>query len=619
VDQLGSYRLRKRLAVGGMGEVYLGEKIGPEGFVKPVVLKCVLPQLAKDRAFVQLFLDEARLAALLNHPNIAQVYDFGLVDDIYYIAMEYVPGYTVDDIRRKLRSIHSHMPLEHVACIASQVCQGLHYAHTLTDANGVGLGLVHRDVSPHNLIVSIDGGVKIVDFGIAKARAGLTRVQAKGAVGKFGYMSPEQSRGEAVDGRSDVFSLGVCLWELITNERLHDPKLDRAPDYSPRNPVRTVTEIRRDVPRQFEQIMENALSIQAEDRFPNCQEMHLALERFQAAMTHYAGQAALAKYVKDLVEGKVENPEMTTTGSLVEPAGRSASRARGGGDALEAARKYEEVFGVTMDQHRARPRAVPKSWDTKPRKDGELRTPSHPVPASTGSRLVDLKNPTGDLLKSPTGDLELDRGDDSQRVRSRGSRPPITPTPSRDRRTLPWGAIVFALVVVILLAGGYLFKDHLFAMMTTSAKPKPNLMSTYRIISEPPGATVYLDGQPHDGATPVDVELIPDVEYEISVKLPKFATKSATVKASVGTEVRPIQFKLAPAATLKVTSDPPGAQLALDGHHLKDVVTPATLDDVTANQELKVTAEIKGMPPMTKTILIPQGKRKQLHFPLNEN
>jgi serine/threonine-protein kinase len=204
-------------------------------------------------------LDEARLAALLNHPNIAQVYDFGLVDEIYYIAMEYVPGYTVDDIRRKLKSIGQFMPLQHIACIASQVCQGLHYAHTLTDAKSVSLGLVHRDVSPHNLIVSIDGSVKIVDFGIAKARAGLTRVQARGAVGKFGYMSPEQSRGEPVDGRSDTFSLGICLWELITNERLHDANLDRAPDYVPTRPVRSVEALRMEVPRLFHEILETAL------------------------------------------------------------------------------------------------------------------------------------------------------------------------------------------------------------------------------------------------------------------------------------------------------------------------------------------------------------------------
>src|SRR5688572_320649 len=267
-----------------MGEVYLGAKVGPEGFVKPVVLKCVVPQLPKDRAFVQLFLDEARPAALLNHPNVAQIYDFGVTDNIDHTAMEHVPGYTVDDLRRKPASIDRLMPIEHIACVASQVCQGLHYAHTLADAKGVSLGLVHRDVSPHNLIVSVDGGVKIVDFGIAKARAGLTRVQAKGAVGKFGYMSPEQARGEQVDGRSDIFSLGICLWEMATNERLHDPNLDRAPNYSPTRPVKSVEMFRTEVPRQFAEIVETALAIEAADRYGSCQAMHLALERFQAAM-----------------------------------------------------------------------------------------------------------------------------------------------------------------------------------------------------------------------------------------------------------------------------------------------------------------------------------------------
>ena len=371
MDRLGSYRLRKRLAVGGMGEVYLGEKIGPEGFVKPVVLKCVLPQLASDRAFVKLFEDEARLAALLNHPNIAQVYDFGLVDNTYYLAMEYVPGYTVDDIRRKLRSIDQNLPLQHVACIASQVCQGLHYAHALTDGTGVSLGLVHRDVSPHNLIVSVDGAVKIVDFGIAKARAGLTRVQAKGAVGKFGYMSPEQARGGQVDGRSDVFSLGICLWELLTNERLHDPNMDRAPDYAPTRPVRSVEQFRSDLPRQFLQILETALAIPPEDRFQTAQDMHLALERFQAAMTHYAGQAALAAYIKDLVDGRIEHPEQQPTGELVQPAGDPLRRPVGGRApraSMDEAQRYEEVFGVTMSSKRPRPslRAVPKSWDIQP-------------------------------------------------------------------------------------------------------------------------------------------------------------------------------------------------------------------------------------------------------------
>lgn len=615
MDQLGSYRLRKRLAVGGMGEVYLGEKIGPEGFVKPVVLKCVLPQLAKDRAFVQLFLDEARLAALLNHPNIAQVYDFGLVDDVYYIAMEYVPGYTVDDIRRKLKSIDQHMPLQHIACIASQVCQGLHYAHTLTDANGLSLGLVHRDVSPHNLIVSIDGSVKIVDFGIAKARSGLTRVQAKGAVGKFGYMSPEQSRGEQVDGRSDTFSLGICLWELMTNERLHDPNLERAPNYSPTRPVRSVEAFRSEVPRQFQEIMETALSIQPQDRYVTTQDMHIALERFQAAMTHYAGQAALASYIKDLVEGRVENPERANSGSVVEPAGKPSSKPGRGSqpsaiENMDAAQKYEEVFGVTMKSKRARPqlRAVPKSWETREKKS----PPPARLESKGGARMIDLSGGTGDVpaLAEPIGPPT------PRPVSTKRPTPPPPSIPSPPRSKAPF--VVLALLVVLGAAGygAYEYRERWMPIAFPPEAPVQELTSRYRIETQPPGAEVVLDGQPVEDVTPVEVELIPDIEYRITVRLEKHATKQAVIKASVAEGVRRIPFVLEPAGILRITSMPPGGRVTVDEREVADRVTPMVLTDIPSGKPVKVRVEVKGMPPATKTVKVPAGKTKKLAFDL---
>ena len=336
VEQLGQFRLRKRLATGGMGTVYLAEKIGPEGFVKPVVLKCVLQQLIKDKALVQLFLDEARLAAFLNHQNIAQVFDVGFVANVYYIAMEYVSGYTVDEIRRKHQRLRKFMPLQHIACMASQICQGLHYAHALTDGQGEGLGLVHRDVSPHNLMVSLDGTMKIVDFGLAKARAGLKRVQAKGVVGRFGYMSPEQSRGEVVDGRSDLYSLGVCLWELCTGDRLHDHKLDRPPDYQLQDPIGQLKQHRADVPRQFLSILQRSLAFDKDARFESAHQMHIELERFQAAMTHYAGQAALSKYISNLSQPSKPSSKPENDVDEVDLSG------------LEGVHRFEEVFGVSM-------------------------------------------------------------------------------------------------------------------------------------------------------------------------------------------------------------------------------------------------------------------------------
>lgn len=606
-----------------MGEVYLGEKLGPENFVKPVVLKCVLPQLAKDRAFVQLFLDEARLAALLNHPNIAQVYDFGLVDDIYYIAMEYVPGYTVDDIRRKLKSIGQFMPLQHIANIASQVCQGLHYAHTLTDANQVSLGLVHRDVSPHNLIVSIDGSVKIVDFGIAKARAGLTRVQAKGAVGKFGYMSPEQARGEQVDARSDTFSLGICLWELCTNERLHDPNLDRAPEYSPTRPIPPVDQFRPEVPRQFQQVLDQSLAIQEQDRYPTTQSMHIDLERFQAALTHYAGQAALAKYIKDLVEGRVENPEEAHHGNVVEPA-RGSTGGRVGSNApatenMDAAQKYEEVFGVTMASKRPRPkmRAVPKSWETReaPPAPAKAPVPNTPARERSGPRMVDL---SGGRAASPAPDLEIpDLAAPSPG--GKPARPQALPTPKAviAPRRMPWGLIVFVLLVAGLGGAGWVFRDRLpelLALVKPEEAPTPTLTSKLKVVSTPPGAKVYVDGE-LKGEAPIEVGLIPKFSHRILVRKKGFASIEREVEGAASETIPTLAIELPQAARLEVTSVPPGATVRINGRHIEET-TPVTLDDVPGGVPLEVRVEIKGMTPQVRSVTVKPGKKGRVRVDL---
>jgi serine/threonine-protein kinase len=598
-----------------MGEVYLGEKVGPEGFVKPVVLKCVLPQLARDRAFVQLFLDEARLAALLNHQHIAQVYDFGHVDNVYYMAMEYVPGYTVDDLRRKHTAIDKAMPIEHIAAIASQVCQGLNYAHTLADARGLSLGLVHRDVSPHNIIVSVDGSSKIVDFGIAKARAGLTRVQAKGAVGKFGYMSPEQSRGEQVDARTDVFSLGVCLWELVTNRRLHDAKIDRAPAYDPKRPIPPVTTYRRDVPRQFERILETALAIDQNERYATCQEMHLDIERFLAAMTHYAGQAALAQYLKDLAEGRVEQgaePRSTT----VEPAGqrKTSARQQAQSQSLEGAQRYEEVFGVSPERPSAAappvaPRAVPASWAVKE------RPPSSAAAQSMGGTpLPALELHTGKT--PPPGSVGGDRARADRLARAEA----VSAKGGRGSRGLV--VLVGALVLLSGLgAAAFLHREAVEAWVAARLAPTPSvspeLSTRYRVVSQPEGATVFVDGASQAGVTPLVIDLNPGIEYRIDVRKPGSATKSAVLKASVGEGVRDFGFRLEPAATLKVTSEPPGATVEINGFEVQGAKTPITLNDVPGVANVRVTVSLAGKPPKTRTVNLQPGKADKTHFELD--
>ncbi|HVP61308.1 MAG TPA: protein kinase [Myxococcaceae bacterium] len=216
---IGKYVVRRKLAEGGMAEIYLAAALGPGGFEKDVVIKRVRPGLAGDPDFVRMFIAEARVASRLNHANLVHIFDFDKHEDTYYLAMEYVRGHSLWELRRRCQERGVAIPPILVAQIGMEVARGLAYAHRLSE-NGQSLNLVHRDVTPHNVLLSFDGAVKLTDFGIAKAGS---RATTSGMLkGKFAYMSPEQARGDAVDARTDVFALGVTLWELLTGARLFE-------------------------------------------------------------------------------------------------------------------------------------------------------------------------------------------------------------------------------------------------------------------------------------------------------------------------------------------------------------------------------------------------------------
>ncbi|RME19717.1 MAG: serine/threonine protein kinase, partial [Deltaproteobacteria bacterium] len=197
-----------------MAEVFLARQTGMKGFEKVVVIKRILPHLAMQERFVQMFLDEARLAARFNHPNIVQIYDLGEENGSYYIAMEYINGEDLRSVVKACAARSERIPMEHVVKIISAVLDGLHYAHQQADLEGRRKGIVHRDVSPHNIIVSFEGGVKLVDFGIARARSEISTTIPGRVKGKHAYMSPEQCQGLELDCRSDIFSAGIVLYEL---------------------------------------------------------------------------------------------------------------------------------------------------------------------------------------------------------------------------------------------------------------------------------------------------------------------------------------------------------------------------------------------------------------------
>lgn len=214
------YRVLQRIAAGGMAEVFRAESAGVEGFKKTVAIKRVLPHLAEKKQFIGMFLDEARLSANLSHSNCVQVFDIGMGDNTYFIVMEYVDGADLKALIEYHRKQNRPFPVQEASLICLKICEGLAYAHTCRDSKGRELHIVHRDMSPPNVLITRHGEVKIVDFGLAKANSQLERSEPGIIKGKFGYLSPEAAQGQVVDLRTDVFAVGIILWEMLAGRRL---------------------------------------------------------------------------------------------------------------------------------------------------------------------------------------------------------------------------------------------------------------------------------------------------------------------------------------------------------------------------------------------------------------
>ncbi|HVK75252.1 MAG TPA: serine/threonine-protein kinase [Kofleriaceae bacterium] len=292
----GHFTLGKRLARGGMAEVFLARQRGPEGFDRRVAVKRILPHLADSTDFVGMFLDEARLAARLTHPNIVHIYELGSVDGSFFIAMEYVDGVTAAQLIR--HAADEALPPALVARIGADAAGALAYAHRLEDGDGRPVQLVHRDVSPANVMVSFDGVVKLVDFGIAKAANKAEETRPGIVKGKYAYMSPEQTTGKPLDGRSDVFSLGVVLWELLAGRTI----VERGDVVEAMKVIRDgrfprIEQVAPEVPEALAIAVGWALEVKRDDR-PTAQQLQISLEEFIKGSPQLATPAQLAEWIQ---------------------------------------------------------------------------------------------------------------------------------------------------------------------------------------------------------------------------------------------------------------------------------------------------------------------------------
>jgi|GEM_PF-714507 len=480
---LGDLQLIRKLATGGMAEVWEARKVSVEGFEKRLAVKVVLPHLVENDEFIEMFLDEGRLAAFLDHPNICQIVDLNQHDGTYYMAMEFIDGYALNALMKQAAKQGQFLPFEHCCHLIIGACKGLDFAHASSDAYGNHMGLVHRDISPQNIMVTVNGDVKVVDFGIAKAATKIGVTRAGVLKGKFAYMSPEQATGESLDRRSDIFALGIVLWELTTGHRLFRADNEIATlhkiiggDY-PRP-----SEYRDDYPLELEKIIFTALALNPAHRFQDCGDFQMALEDFLLRHGLAAGSKRVSRYLKWLMSG----------GSLPMPQNTSAVLNAFDSSPSHSGVNTPHAMGPLMDA-RSTPGRMP-SGNFAPLPSGAALSNS----GSFGSNAL-----TKELDMGGAGSLGgLSQADAFSQEYSR-------PKKKKSKAGL-W------IFLLLLLVGGGV---GAWFVMQNNQTAQPAAKDLYwQIESQPSGASIYVNGQKR-GKTPFNVKFRTNTRYVVQIGL----------------------------------------------------------------------------------------------------
>ena len=591
--QFGKYQLLKKIAAGGMAEIHLAKQRGMEGFEKIVVIKMILPHLANNDEFVQMFLDEARLAAKLTHPNIVQIFDLGRAAGTFFIAMEYIQGENLRVISKNCRKRKVSLPQEHVVKIISQACEGLYHAHTKTDTMGTPLSVVHRDISPQNILVSFEGMTKVVDFGIAKAATQYQETRSGVLKGKYAYMSPEQCTGRPVDARSDIFALGIVLWELATGTRLFKKSSElMILKEITEGVVTPPRQVNQQIPAELEAIILKSLEKDPANRFQDALQMHLAMEEYLKNQGMISSTVHLAAFMRELFKHKLDNL-------------RKIEQAQASGDSLESF-LFDDV-----DSGSGSGTGTGAQTPSQPSASGVS-------PVSEGARPLFPKPTTG--VSRVTG-LGMDPNQQAGTGMATQATSTTQPLPSGSKRN---PLLYLVLVVLVLVLGGMGYM--IWSQMQTDPDPRPDGpdagvviakadLGTISISSRPTGGTVKVDGNPRCTA-PCQVEdLQLGTYYNLEVSKPGHKTWTSGFKLD-STEVRSFSALLetvdaAGWGWVEVSTDPRGASLTLDGQRLT-AKTPTTISQVKANKEHTLRASVPGRKDWVKTFNLRPNQRLKL-------
>ncbi len=629
----GKYRLLRKVAQGGMAEIFLAQD--QRGNI--CAIKRILPHLAHEENFIRMFIDEARIVSHLDHPNIAGVYDQGKVDGYYFIAMEFVQGHSLLALSERAKSMKMPLPRGLLSYIVAELLAGLACAHSARDTKGRHLGIVHRDVTPQNVIISYSGEVKLIDFGVAKARARLTQTEAGFTKGKLSYMSPEQARGEELDARSDLFSVGIILYEITTGSRLFNKEgpggilgaIVNDPIPPPGVKVKKY-------PKDLERIAMTALEKTTSGRYQSADEMRDALLGFARRERPPPGQSRLKDLVHDLFGDPESQKDIDAARAVREPTPAEVSAhgfigppsVRVRGVEIEEASNSVAVPGSLLDQ--------PIHDETRMMNPGvELSLDNRSVHhdkakveiTSDGTPIVQLPIPRREAAV-PEPELPL-------RVRlARFMDAFVTDLKlsysEHKRRYLAGGMAVLG---VLLLLGAWQFglfskaankASQLFAQAkalkqesglsesNTDAGVRPTALN---LRTEPPGAQILINGLGL-GVTPQVLKDLPtNRELKIELELTGYRPRTEKVTLWPNQGERELVFTMErQVGSVSVNSDPEGAAIYIDGKRRGR--TPGKIQDLVAGQPINIKVRLKGRVSQTQTVVIPDGESRSVFFEL---
>lgn len=555
----GKFYLLQKVAAGGMAEIFRAKAAGAGGFEKELAVKRILPNLSADQQFVKMLVNEAKLTVALTHPTIAQIYELGEIEGVYFLSMEYVEGATLHDVLWTTQKLQRPFTIEQSIYVALEILRGLDYAHRRTDGAGNPLGIVHCDVSPDNAMVTWDGGVKLLDFGIARAATALSNYKRGTLMGKLNYVAPEQAEGDWFDHRVDTFAVGVLLYELLTGQHpFGRVKTVEELKASRKRRVVPPSEANPSLPRILDDFVVKALAHSRDQRFQTAKEMADELVDFLFPTPTLAVAEHLSVTMKDLYRERIEKQQ----------------RLRGNDGltikVLANGRHAAQTAAAVSAAGEQAPQA-PRAMEHRPRgmSEPELSTRVF-VSAFDPTGSISLPNVSGIALpeRTPGRGGPKQKSDGHRASAHAGAR-------SRLGLGLGLGAVVGMAAGAAGLAG------------LQALRPMP-----LSVFSEPAGAEVLLDGV-RLGATPLSTTAkVPETGADLLLRLPEHREEQRRVSpgdhGAIALYVK-LRSSLGP---LRIDSEPTGATVRIDGREVG--VTPLELPAVRLDESHRIDLEKRG-------------------------